>query len=120
MTVPKGKVIPTPYGDMNALVLEQLRESYDTGDVLEMIEQLDTIRVRLEGVNGIRDDLIALHAMSHTVINGARLAVPPQETALWEAAEELVSEFSDFSRLFSEFSERLRPLSELMPLDNND
>jgi hypothetical protein len=58
--------------------------------------------------------------MSHTVINGARLAVPPQETALWEAAEELVSEFSDFSRLFSEFSERLRPLSELMPLDNND
>jgi hypothetical protein len=44
----KRKVIPTPYGDMNALVLEQLRESYDTGDVLEMIEQLDTIRVRLE------------------------------------------------------------------------
>ena len=84
-----------------------------------MVEQLDAIRARLGGIDGARDDLLRLHAMAHTVINGARLVVPNDETSIWEAADELVSEFKDWAKAFECFARQLEPLVDLIPQEGD-
>jgi hypothetical protein len=53
--------------------------------------------------------------MAHVVINGARLTVAPDETDLWEMADELISEFSDFIDVLQSTVRQLEPLAKLMP-----
>jgi hypothetical protein len=119
MNAPHDKTINTPYGTVDANILHMLEDSYDTAGLLRMVEQLDAIRTRLDGIDGARDDLLRLHAMAHTVINGARLVVPNDETSIWEAADELVSEFKDWSRAFAGFARQLEPLVGLIPREGD-
>ena len=107
--------ILTPYGTVNAKTLRTLQDSFDTSAMLRMVDQLDAIRARLDGIDGARDDLLHLHAMTHTVLNGARLVTPIDETHIWEAAHELVSEFQDWSKTFATFAQQLTPLIDLIP-----
>ncbi|WP_211454327.1 Tn3 family transposase post-transcriptional regulator TnpC [Collimonas antrihumi] len=119
MNTPNDKTVNTPYGTVNANTLHTLEDSYDTAGLLRMVDQLDAIRARLGGIDGARDDLLRLHAMAHTVVNGARLVVPNDGTSIWEAADELVSEFKDWSRAFAGFARQLEPLAALTPQDGD-
>ncbi len=105
----------TPYGPVDTSALHILRDSYDTAGMLQMVDQLDEIRVRLDGIDGVRDDLLRLHAMTHTVINNSRLVVPSDATNIWEAAEELLLEFKDLARIFERLAQQLEPLINLEP-----
>ncbi|MDQ9172310.1 hypothetical protein Q8A64_18035 [Oxalobacteraceae bacterium R-40] len=46
-------------------------------------------------------DLLRLHAMAHAILHGAALTVAPNETAVWELADELATEFRDWIALFA-------------------
>ncbi len=110
-----SKQVNTPYGTVNATVLQTLQDSYDTPAILRMVDRLDAIRARFDGIDGARDDLLRLHAMAHTVLNGARPVAPSDETPIWEAADELVSALQNWSSTFAAFAEQLRPLIDLVP-----
>ena len=67
--------IVTPYGRLDRAALLALESSYDTRTLLTAVEQLDKVLSAAHGQDGLRDMLLRLHGMAHTVINGAGLSV---------------------------------------------
>lgn len=105
----------TPYGTVDKEALEILRADYATGQLLQLVDVIDAIRARLDDPDGVRADLLRLHAMAHTIVNGAALTVAPNETSVWEMADELTTEFRDWIDLFTRAADCLAPLVELVP-----
>ena len=110
-----NNTVVTPYGAVNQTALNELQASYDTNEILHIVDTIDACRVRLCDPEGIRDDLLRLHAMAHTIVNGARLAVVPDETSVWEMADELSSEINDLIKLLQAGIRQLEPLANLAP-----
>lgn len=115
MDLPKPTFAVTPYGDVDASQLETLRASFDTTSLLTLVDRLDHCCRRLVTVGGIRDDVLRLHGMAHTVINGAALMQPSGEMDLWEEAEDLTNEFRELAEAFLQAAEQLQPLADLNP-----
>lgn len=107
----------TPYGDVDAKARAFLRENYDTSRLLAAVELLDVLQPLFAVEGGLRDDLLRLHAMAHTVLNGAPLTVSPSKTDLWEAAQETVEDLSRIRDVMQEIASIVRPLEDLEPLD---
>jgi len=66
------EVIQTPYGEVRAEGLQQLQASFDTRQLLTAVDDAD--RFCAQWKSELRVELLRLHAMAHTVINGAPLA----------------------------------------------
>ncbi|HEY0846797.1 MAG TPA: Tn3 family transposase post-transcriptional regulator TnpC [Noviherbaspirillum sp.] len=109
------KTTSTPYGTVDQSMLQELQAGYDTNGILQAVDRIDMCRARLCEPDGIRDDLLRLHAMAHTVVNGARLTVAADETGIWEMADELIAEFGDMVELFRATIDQLAPLARLVP-----
>ena len=99
------KEIPTPYGRVREKALEELQSSFDTRQLLAAVDQGDQLCAQWR--EELRDDLLTLHAMAHTVINGAPLTVPPGKESLAAMATSL-------SVAFSEAAQELRALAGLL------
>ena len=68
-----------------------LQETFDTTTILRAVDQLDVIRSRCCDPAGLRDDLLRLHGMAHTVINGgALLTYSTSGPPLVEQAEAII------------------------------
>jgi hypothetical protein len=65
----------TAFGPVNPRILEALQESFDTQQLVEFVDQLDELRARICDPEGLRADLLKLHAMAHSVIDGASMAM---------------------------------------------
>ena len=63
------EVVQTPYGEVRARGLEELRSSFDTRRLLQTVEVID--RFCGQWKRELHDDLLAIHSMAHTVVNGA-------------------------------------------------
>ncbi|WP_279635311.1 Tn3 family transposase post-transcriptional regulator TnpC [Cupriavidus lacunae] len=87
MLSPGGGVHPIAYGPVDTEVLRHLQDSFDTREILRIVDLVDTIRARLCEPEGIRDDLLQLHGMAHTVLNGASLVLGATNPTLVEQAE---------------------------------
>lgn len=105
---------PTPYGDVNAEVLLTLQAQFDTTTLLRLVDRFDALRSRF-GELGMRGDLLRLHAMAHTVINGGAVTAPADEDYLWELAQALSDEISETVGLLQSALTQLQPLIELAP-----
>ncbi|WP_341679369.1 Tn3 family transposase post-transcriptional regulator TnpC [Niveibacterium sp. SC-1] len=105
----------TPYGDVDAATLASLRADFDTRTLLELATALEPLSARLAKVGGVRDEVLRLHRMANTVINGAPLSEPAGTTDLWELARELCDELDDWAALLRATSAALRPLAHLQP-----
>ena len=81
------ELIQTPYGKVRAAGLEELQSSLDTRQILQAVEDLAGFCTRW--TRELRDDLLAVHSMAHTVINGAPLIRVPGKESLPEAADSL-------------------------------
>lgn len=103
--------VSTPYGMVDKAVLENLRDDYSTGQLLQLVDFIDPLRARISNPDSVRADLLRLHAMAHTILHGAALTVAPNETAVWE----LATEFQDWIALFARAVDRPAPLAELVP-----
>ncbi|RWA53097.1 transposase [Cupriavidus sp. UYMSc13B] len=109
--------IDTPYGKVDADALQTLQETFDTTTILRAVDQLDVIRARCCEPTGLRDDLLRLHGMAHTVINGAPLACSTTGLPLVEQAEAIVEELDDWIVLLKQAVQALRQLESLRPGD---
>jgi hypothetical protein len=78
------ELIQTTYGEVRAARLEELQSSLHTRQILQLVEDLAGFCTRWK--RELRDDLLAVHSMAHTVIKGAPLTRVPGEESLPEAA----------------------------------
>ena len=88
------ELIQTPYGEVRAEGLAELQASFDTRQMLEAVDDLD--RFCAQWKRELRGDLLRLHGMAHTVINGAPLASMPGEEGLSELAFSIAEELRDW------------------------
>jgi hypothetical protein len=109
MDIPEPNFAVTPYGDVDAVALQLLRNSFDTSRLLSLYDALGTLEI-----GELRDELLRLHRMANTVINGAKLCEPGKED-IWEVAEALIDEFTQVAETCVGISESLRPLAALRP-----
>lgn len=106
----------TPYGILDSASLLEAEQSFDTRSLLRMVEELDrfTIPARQEG--GLRDQLLRLHAMAHSIINGAGLSAPAGES-LPDLASDLLGEVQEAIDTLQRW---VRPLETLQNLAARD
>jgi hypothetical protein len=114
MEIPSPDFAVTPYGDVDAAALTRLRENFDTALLLELVERLAPIAQRFKAHGGLRDDMLRLHRMAHTVINGVSLSEPISED-LWEVAAEIIDELQQTADACQEIVSALQPLANLQP-----
>jgi hypothetical protein len=108
------KVKRTPYGNVRADALEQLEGSFDTQQLLNALDQLDRLR-ELVTAPEFRDDLLRLHGMAHTVINGAAMTAPAGGEAIWELAGSLSMELEEIVEDLTGTVDLLNRLADLAP-----
>jgi hypothetical protein len=59
--------------------------------------------------------LLYLHAMAHTLINGAGMTVPANDESLPELASDISAELLQIILLLQEWRRQLEPLEQLAP-----
>jgi hypothetical protein len=69
--------IQTPYGEVRAEGSEELQSSFDTRRLLRAVEEID--RFCAQWKKELRDGLLKVHEMAHTVLNRAQLSAAPGE-----------------------------------------
>jgi hypothetical protein len=87
------RVHKTAFGSVNADALERLQETFETQRLLDAVDQVDHL-VELVNDSSFRRDLLRLHTMAHSLINGAPKAASSKET-IWELAGALALELED-------------------------
>jgi hypothetical protein len=107
------------YGTLNSKKLEELQQNFDTTKILAAVDTIDEIRYRICEPDGMRQDLLDLHAMAHTIINGDSTLNVPRGTCIWEVAQELELEIDEFATKLSEIANLLAKLGELVPNDDD-
>jgi hypothetical protein len=107
------KLIQTPYGEVRAEGLEELRGSFDTRQILEAVDDLDRFCALWK--RELRADLLRVHGMAHTVINDAPLTSAPCEESMSEAAFSIAEELRDWQQSLRSAIARLDQLAELAP-----
>ena len=85
----------SPYGDLRAQGLAELQSSFDTRELLWAVEDLN--RFCAQWKRELRDDLLAVHNMAHTVINGAPPSAAPGEESLPGAAYSVGEELREWA-----------------------
>jgi hypothetical protein len=110
--------VDTAYGPVDPQILEGLQDSFDTRLLLELVDQLDELRARICDPDGLRADLLKLHAMAHTLINSAPLAAKPEDQSIWELADDLEYELGQIAESARHASLAIRPLVDLQPDDS--
>ena len=87
------RVHKTAFGSVNADALERLRKTFETQRLLAAVDQADHL-AELVNDPSFRRDLLRLHSMAHTLINGAPKTASGKET-IWELAGALALELED-------------------------
>ena len=70
----------TPYGHVRIRALQTLQSTFDTTELLKAVDDLD--RFYAQWKRELRDDLLRVHAMAHSVINNAPLSCAAGEEGL--------------------------------------
>ncbi|MDO3615296.1 Tn3 family transposase post-transcriptional regulator TnpC [Ralstonia pseudosolanacearum] len=104
----------TAYGAVDSDVLQSLQQTFDTRALLYAVELLDGIRARCVP-DGLRDDLLRLHGMAHTVINGASLSYSTDGPTLVEQVDAVLWELDDWLIALDRMRKSLEPLERLHP-----
>jgi hypothetical protein len=74
--------VETAHGRLDRAALEQARDSYDTTALLRTLDEFAELMRQACAQDGLRDMLLRLHAMAHTVINGAEVSVSTDRETL--------------------------------------
>ncbi len=107
----------SPLGGVDARGLQQLRTTFDTTHLLRAVDDLDTVRAILADPDELRADLLRLHGMAHTLINGGAVSATSVDETLAELAADIETELERMSALLLTIRQRLRPLLTLTPDD---
>lgn len=108
------QTVSTPYGLMDRAALQEVEQSFDTRTLLKMVEELDRFTIGARHQDGLRDQVLQLHAMANSVINGAGLSAPAGES-LPEIAGDLVCELEEAIEMLQRWVRPLEILRDLAP-----
>ena len=111
------ETIDTAYGRVDSTNLQLIQDSYDTQTLLSTIDELDGLIREVSRENGLRDMLLSLHAMAHTVVNRAPLAALGSHDSLPELAGEVSMQLHETAALVQKWIRRIEPLENLAPDD---
>lgn len=111
--------MPNPAPHPTPPALESLRETYDTTQLLRLVDALDEVRHGIAAPSGLRDDLLRLHAMAHTLINGGPLSVASSPALLGELAMEVSMEVDRLVALLERVRHGAEPLETLVPQEKS-
>ena len=107
--------IVTPYGRLDRAALLELENTYDSRVLLNAVEQLDQILSDARAQDGLRDTLLRLHAMAHTVVNGAGMVGSAQGETLPELALDTTAELRELIDTLQRWIKQIEPLETLQP-----
>lgn len=107
--------VETAYGRLDAGGLRELQDSFDTHTLLQMIDGLDEAVAEITDEEGLRDALLRLHGMAHTVINGATLTVAAEGESLTELAFDVTMTLRDMVSTLNGWIKHLEKLERLEP-----
>jgi hypothetical protein len=107
------ELIQTPYGEVRAEGLAELQASFDTRQMLAAVDDLD--RFCAQWKRELRADLLRLHGMAHTAINGAPLASAPGEEGLSEIAFSIAEEFRNWQESLRSTTVQLESAIRIWP-----
>ena len=105
MSQPKN--VKTIGGVVNAKVLEELQDNFDTTQILDAVDTIDEIRYRICDPEGVRDDLLRLHGLAHALINGDASNAVEEDGPIGELADDLEDQIS-------EWIDKLRNLAHML------
>ncbi|MGE6563259.1 Tn3 family transposase post-transcriptional regulator TnpC [Pseudomonas hunanensis] len=116
MHIPPASFRVTPYGDVDTKVLDSLRASYDTAQLLNLVDRLDACLAEIGGVGSIREDFLRLHGMAMTVLEGLPLTVATSDVdSIWAQAMALQEDISALCSCLQAGSKHVAPLAALAP-----
>jgi hypothetical protein len=115
-----SNTVETEYGRVNRTQLEELQSRFDTTRLLQAVEVIDELRGRLCDPQKLRQELLHLHAMAHTVVNGAEMMVSSSEGPIWSKATDLEMEISDYADNLSVVADLIQALAMLAPDDDDE
>lgn len=113
----RAAVFATAYGEVDAAALETLESNYDTTRILAAVGSLDLVRVSLHDPEGLRDDLLRLHGMAHSIVNGAGLTVTAQGEPFVDQVSDVLDQIDHYAAELLAIREVLQPLETLRPDD---
>ena len=113
--IPPSSFCVTPYGEVDAAALERLRDSFDTSQLLRLVDRLDACLAELGGIIAVRDELLRLHAMALTIVEGAAPAVPTENACIWAEAESVQLDLEALASWARSAQIGVAPLVSLVP-----
>lgn len=108
-------ITTTCFGDVDTAALERLESSYDTTRLLAAVDTVDRIRTQLHDPEGLRDDLLEIHSMAHSVLNGAPSVPSRREGTLPERVVDTLDLIDEFIVELTRVRTILDPLEALYP-----
>lgn len=105
----------TYHGDVDTAALERLESSYDTTRLLAAVDIIDRIRTQLHDPEGLRDDLLEIHSMAHSVLNGAPSVPSRRQGTLPERVLDALDLIDEFVSELTRVRMILEPLEALRP-----
>lgn len=109
--------IRTAYGEVDRASLLELTETYDTTALLIAVDRIGELAIELTGADGLRDALLEVHGMAHTVINGAGLSIPTTVGSLPAVVSAVVLDIEDMIFRLQRIVLILAPLQGLQVRD---
>jgi len=105
--------VESAYGRLDRAGLREAQDTYDTTALLRMVEELDELLTGVRAEDGLRDMLLRLHGMAHTVVNGAGMTVATEEESLPELAFDVTAEVLRTIMMLQGWVRQLEPLERL-------
>ncbi|MES2027350.1 MAG: Tn3 family transposase post-transcriptional regulator TnpC [Pseudomonadota bacterium] len=105
--------VATAYGRLDKAALEEAQTTYDTSAILNIVDELHEMILTAGESDGLREMLLRLHGMAHSVINGAGLSVATDGDSLPELAADVISEVQEMIFTLQKWVRRIEPLEKL-------
>lgn len=107
------QTIMTAYGRLDERALQEAQNSYDTSVLLRIVGDLDRVLLAVGDRDGLRERVLRLHGMAHSVINGAGLSVSTDTESLPELAGEIIDEAQEVIAKLQWWITQIEPLEQL-------
>lgn len=115
ISIPPASFRVTPCGEVDAAALEKLRDSFDTSQLLGLVDRLDASLADVGGMISLRGDLLKLHTMAQALIEGTLPPLTTEESCVWEVAESVQLDLEMLSSWIRTAQMVIAPLVDLMP-----
>lgn len=115
INIPPASFRVTPCGEVDIAALDKLRNSFDTSQLLGLVDRLDTSLAEVGGMIAVRDDLLKLHTMAQALVEGILPPVTTEEFCVWEVAESVLLDLETLSSWIRTAQMMIAPLVDLVP-----